>query len=144
MAERLTVELTGLPGIEVPARAAHSRHVYWRYALQIDTTAFKGGLDAFAGRLRKAGILCAPRYIQKPAYQCEVLRDRRTFGKSQFPFRGPQRAGEPEVVYDPADTPQTFAALSRILVLPWNERFTEEHVEYIAQTIRLAVEELAI
>jgi dTDP-4-amino-4,6-dideoxygalactose transaminase len=144
MAERLTAELAGLPGIEVPARAAHSRHVYWRYALQIDTAAFRGGLDAFAARLRKAGILCAPRYIQKPAYQCAVLRDRRTFGKSEFPFRGPHRAGDPEVVYDPADTPQTFAALARILVLPWNERFTEEHVEYIAQTVRLAVEELAI
>jgi dTDP-4-amino-4,6-dideoxygalactose transaminase len=144
MAERLTAELAGLPGVEVPSRAAHSRHVYWRYALQIDTDAFRGGLDAFAGRLRKAGILCAPRYIQKPAYQCAVLRDRRTFGKSEFPFRGPHRAGEPEVVYDPADTPETFAALARILVLPWNERFTEEHVEYIAQTVRLAAEELAI
>ncbi len=143
MAELLTEQMGGLPGVRTPLRAPHSRHVYWRYALRIDTAAFRGGLDAFAARLRQAGVLCAPRYIQKPAFECAVLRDRRTFGSSQFPFCGAHRADDPPVVYDPGQTPGAYAGLAKILVLPWNERFTQEHVEYIAHTVRRTAEELA-
>jgi dTDP-4-amino-4,6-dideoxygalactose transaminase len=144
MAERLSQELREIPGVYVPVRAPYSRHVYWRYALRIDVARFRGGLDAFAARLKAAGIFCAPRYIQKPAFECAVLRDRRTFGKSQFPFVGAHRAGEPPVVYDPAQTPGAYAGLAKILVLPWNERFTEEHVSYIAQVVGATAEELAV
>jgi hypothetical protein len=48
------------------------------------------------------------------------------------------------VVYDPAQTPGAYAGLAKILVLPWNERFTEEHVSYIAQVVRATAEELAV
>jgi perosamine synthetase len=34
--------------------------------------------------------------------------------------------------------------LHGVLVLPWNERYTEEHVNYIADAVRDAAEQLAI
>jgi len=144
MAERLTRAIDGITGVHAPVRAAHSRHVYWRYALRIDSSAFAGGLDAFAARLKAAGIFAAPRYIQKPAFECAVLRDRNTFGKSQFPFVGEHRKGEPPIVYDRAQTPGTVEALAKILVLPWNEKFQESHVDYIAAAIRSTAKELAL
>ena len=74
-----------------------------------------------------------PRYIQKPAFRCEVLRDQRTFGNSRFPFT----LARPEAVdYREENFPGTFRGLEQILVLPWNERFTEEHVDFIADSIR--------
>jgi dTDP-4-amino-4,6-dideoxygalactose transaminase len=144
MAERLTKQIAGIDGVHAPLRSAHSRHVYWRYALRIDSGVFEGGLDAFATRLKCAGIFTAPRYIQKPAFECAVLRDRNTFGTSQFPFVGEHRNGEPPIVYDREQTPGTIEALSKVLVLPWNEKFEESHVDYIAHAIRSAAEELAL
>jgi hypothetical protein len=75
---------------------------------------------------------------------CEVLRDRNTFGKSHFPYEGEHRKGEPPVVYDVADTPGTMEGLATVVVLPWNEKYTREHVEYIGGVIRSAAGELAM
>jgi len=75
--------------------------------------------------------------------QCEVLRDRRTFGASRFPFEGEQRRNDPPVVYDKRDTPGAVMALADVVVLPWNEKYAPEHVDHIARVIRKAAEELA-
>ena len=49
----------------------------------------------------------------------------------------------PEAIdYQPSRFPGAFTALERILVLPWNERYTEKHVEYIAASICKAVAKL--
>jgi hypothetical protein len=100
--------------------------------------------DAFGARLKAAGVTCAPRYIQKPAFECAVLRDQRTFGTSRFPFVGEHRDGEPEIRYDARETPGTLEALARVVVLAWNERYTEEHVDHIAVVVRDAQRELAV
>jgi hypothetical protein len=68
-----------------------------------------------------------------------VIRDKRTFGNSGFPFN----LAAPEALdYSPELFPGTFTALSRVLVLPWSERYQSKHVEYIAETIRTAVGKL--
>jgi hypothetical protein len=33
--------------------------------------------------------------------------------------------------------------LERVVVLPWNERYTDEHVDFIAKAVRDAVASLA-
>ena len=90
--------------------------------------------------LKERGISSAPRYIQKPAFMCEVFQKQRTFGQSRFPFT---LARPLAVDYDPARFAGTFEALDHILVLPWNERYTPEHVDYIADAIREAAEQLS-
>lgn len=143
MADLLTKQIAGLRGVFGPTIREGVRHTYWKYPLRIDPAVIRGGADAFGAKLKEAGVFCVPRYIQKPAFECEVLRDRNTFGKSKFPFEGEHRKGDPPVVYDAADTPGTTEALARIVVLPWNEKYGPEHVEYIAGAIRRAAEELA-
>lgn len=71
-----------------------------------------------------------------------MLRDRRTFGKSQFPFRGEHRRGEPEIVYDKAETPGAVEALQGVVVLPLNEKYTREHVEYVGDAIARTAKDL--
>lgn len=135
LAERLTEALEGLPGIKPPLVAPEGVHTYWKYCLRVDRNRLPGGTDGLGRLLRERGIACAPRYIQKPAFQCEVLRDQRTFGASRFPFT----LARPEAVdYDPSRFPGTLAALEQVLVLPWNERYTEAHVDAIAAAIREA------
>ena len=142
-AARLSARLAGLPGVEAPHVAQGVRHSYWKYPLRVDPAVVRGGAEAFGARLKAAGVYCVPRYIAKPAFECEVLRDQRTFGKSRFPFVGEHRRDEPEVRYDSADTPGTLDALARVVVLPWNERYTDEHVDFVAGVIRDAHRELA-
>lgn len=136
MADRLTQKIEGLRGVKPPKKTPGCNPVYWRYALRVDK-----GADAFGAKLKEAGIFCAPRYVQKLAFECEVLRDQRTFGKSRFPYVGEHRRGEPEIVYRLEDTPGAVEALAGVVVLPWNEKYTEQHVDFIADNIRRVAQE---
>jgi perosamine synthetase len=140
-ANRLTGMLTGLRGIQLPEVTGESVHVYWKYCLNVDGAVIRRSAVGLAKLLKEHGIACAPRYIQKPAFMCEIFQKRRTFGDSQYPFT----LARPEAVnYDKSKFPLTFKALEDVLVLPWNELYTEEHVDYIAECIRESVEELTI
>jgi perosamine synthetase len=138
-ASTLTRMLQGLRGIETPLVHPEAFHTYWKYCLRIDRKVIPGGAVALASQLKKRNISSSPRYIQKPAFMCEVFRERRTFGDSQFPFT----LARPEAVnYDPSRFPLTFAGLEDILVLPWNEKYEAIHLEYIAGSIHDSLTEL--
>jgi len=68
-----------------------------------------------------------------------VFREQRTFGKSRYPFRSPARGRR----LRPCEVPGVYSGLERILVLPWNENYTDEHVRYIGSSIIDAVKKLA-
>ena len=58
--------------------------------------------------------------------------------------RWPFSLARPEAVdYSDARFPGSLDALAHVLVLPWNERYTMEHVDFLAGQIRSAAEELA-
>jgi dTDP-4-amino-4,6-dideoxygalactose transaminase len=141
-AARVTELLADLPGLTLPAALPGATHVYWKYPLIVDPAVIEGGADALGAALKAQGVFCAPRYIQKPAFQCEVFTERRTFGTSQYPWALRVREGGSDVVYDPEEFPGTFRGLERVVVLPWNERYTEAHVEHIAGAVRTAVRSL--
>ncbi len=139
MAERMTNRLEGLPGIETPYVHPGDVHSYWKYCLRVNGAVIHGGSPALGNALKGWEVPSAPRYIQKPAFQCAVFRDQRTFGNSRWPFT----LAAPEAVdYSPERFPGTFEALERVIVLPWNERYTEIHVDYVAASIREAVHQL--
>jgi dTDP-4-amino-4,6-dideoxygalactose transaminase len=141
-AARLTQRLQDLPGLMLPEPLPDASHVYWKYPLIVDPAVIEGGADALGGALRSQGVSCAPRYIQKPAFRCRVFTERKTFGRSQYPWASRVRDGGTDVTYDPADYPNTMRGLERVVVLPWNEFYTSEHVDFIAGAVRNAVDEL--
>ena len=85
-AERMDALLEGTPGVSVPHRTPHGTHTFWKYSVLVDPAVIPGGPPALAKELKLANIFSAPRYIQKPAFRCEVFRDQRTFGNSRWPF----------------------------------------------------------
>jgi perosamine synthetase len=141
-AQTLTEKLQGMVGIETPWQDPRNTHVYWKYCLSVDSQFIQDGAVGLAQRLKEDyGIFSVPRYIQKPAFACAVIRDRRTFGNSQFPFN----LARPEAVdYHPEKFPGTYTGLERVLVLPWNEAYTNEHIDYIANAIKTAIAHLSI
>lgn len=135
-ADRMNRLLRDLPGIKTPWVDSRNVHSYWKYCLSVDGEIIAGGAVALARLLKEKGIFSAPRYIQKPAFMCEVFQRQRTFGNSRYPFT----LARPEALdYSPERFPGTFAGLDSILVLPWNERYTDEHVGYIAESVSQAV-----
>lgn len=140
MADRLTAALADVPGIQTPVVDPKAVHTYWKYCLNVDDQVIPGGSPALGALLRERGIGCAPRYIQKPAFRCEVIRDQRTFGNSRFPFT---LARAEAVDYADERYPGSFAGLHQILVLPWNEKMTDELVDGMAAAIRESVAELS-
>ncbi len=141
-AEQLTERLKGLPGLILPKPAPNATHVYWKYPLIVDPAVISGGSDALGGALKANGVFCAPRYIQKPAFECEVFTKRKTFGKSQFPYSHREKEDGTKIVYDAKEYPGTVRGLERVVVLPWNEFYTDEHVAFIASAVQNAVAEL--
>jgi len=139
-AELLSRLLGGTPGIGLPAAPPGCLHSWWRYCLDVDPQVIPGGPAALAAELRGMGIASAPRYVQKPAFECAVIRERRTFGNSQWPFTLARRQA---LDYRRERFPGAYRALARILVLPWNESYRKRHVRRLASAIRHACDALA-
>jgi perosamine synthetase len=135
-ARHLTQRLAGLHGVEAPFVGPKSVHTYWKYCLRVDANLIPGGCEGLARALKARQISCAPRYIQKPAFLSQLFRNQKTFGNSRFPFS----LARPEALrYEESRFPLTRQALQNILVLPWNENYLEEHIDYISEAIHDAV-----
>jgi perosamine synthetase len=133
----LTSMITDLEGIRPPTVRPGDAHSYWKYCVNVDRNVVPGGPLALGAELASRGISSAPRYIQKPAFECSVFTNQRTFGASRWPF---SIARDGSLDHSRARLPGTYEALDQVLVLPWNERYTEEHVAYLATSLRGAVE----
>jgi perosamine synthetase len=139
-AQRMDQLLQGTPGVSVPVRTPNSQHTFWKYSILVDPATIPGGPPALAKELKLANILSAPRYIQKPAFRCEIFREQRTLGNSRWPFT----LARPEAVdYSAERFPGTFEYLDRVLVLPWNEKYTDDHLNYLASSIYRAASKLS-
>lgn len=139
LAKKLTDKLAGLNGIETPRVQVGNIHSYWRYCLRVDPNIVRGGAVGLSQKLKDYGIHSLPRYIQKPAFMCEIFRDQKTFGSSRYPFN---LARKEATDYNPSQFRGTFDALEKILVMPWNERFTSDHVGFIADSIEKSLKQL--
>lgn len=140
-AARLTELTAKLPGLKPPSVAPGAVHTFWRYSYSVDPNVIDGGAEAVGRVLAGGAIRCQPRYIKKLAFECEVIARQRTFGNSRQPF---SLRGDGPTAYDRGRFPGAAAGLDRVLVLPWNEKYTEEHVAFIASALERAVRSLAV
>jgi perosamine synthetase len=141
MAKILDEKLAGIDGIEVYKSAPNATHVYWKYCLRVDDTKIQDGAVGLAKALKVYDVASAPRYVVKPAYKCMVFRDQNTLGDSHFPFN----LARPEAVdYNDDNFQGTIKGLHDVLVLPINEKYEAKHAEFLAESIREAVESVKI
>lgn len=136
LAGMLTEQLRSVQGIETPVHSPRAQHSYWKYCLRVAPDLPSDAVLELAVLLRERGVVTVPRYIQKPAFACEIFQKRRTFGTSGYPFT----LAAPEALdYRLERFPGTVAALERILVIPWNDRYSEDDVAYIGEALRWAL-----
>jgi dTDP-4-amino-4,6-dideoxygalactose transaminase len=136
IAALLDKSLADLDGVTPVVAAEGHTHSYWRYIVHVDPSIVPGGPVGLANALRPLGVPSAPRYINKPAFRCEIFAEQKTFGQSRFPFT----LARPEAVdYSAERFAGTFAFLDSVLVLSFNERYTPEHAEFVTDSLRTAV-----
>mgnify|MGYP001207961108 CR=1 FL=1 len=141
MARLLDEKLSGIDGIETYRPAEGSTMTYWKFCLRVDDTKIEDGAVGLAKALKTYDVASAPRYVVKPAYKCRIFREQNTFGASRYPFN----LARPEAVdYDDARFQGTLKGLHDVLVLPINECYEERHIEFLADSIREAVEQTRI
>ena len=139
MAALLDEKIKDIDGIESYKPAENSTMTYWKFCLRVDDTKIEDGAVGLAKALKTYDVASAPRYVVKPAYKCQVFRDQNTFGDSHYPFN----LARPEAVdYDDANFQGTIKGLHDVLVLPINEKYEEKHIEFLADSIREAVEQV--
>lgn len=134
-ANELDVCLGGVPGLDVPRTRDGALHSYWRYALRIDNELVPGGPAALARHLGALGVGSAPNYIRKPAFACALFTER-----ERHPLVRQALAGQADPLGDRDTHPGSHAFLDRVLVLPWNEKLTREHVRFIADSLCKALD----
>lgn len=139
LAERLTRRLSTVRELLTPAVSPSAEHSYWKYCVRAADSLPAQAVVDIAALLKERGIVTVPRYIQKPAFMCEVFQQRRTFGSSGYPFT---IAREGALDYRPQAYPGALKALERVLVVPWNDRYTEDDVDYIGDGLAWAAESL--
>lgn len=139
MAQLLDEKIADIDGIESYKPAENSTMTYWKYCLRVDDAKIEDGAVGLAKALKTYDVASAPRYVVKPAYKCQVFRDQNTFGDSHYPFN----LARPEAVdYNDDNFQGTIKGLHDVLVLPINERYEEKHIEFLASSIREAVEKV--
>jgi len=131
--------IADVPGVSLPAEDDRAECSWWKFPILVDGAVLEGGPVALGKKLGGLGVASAPRYIQKPAFACQVFRDQKTFGQSRWPFT---LARAEAVDYRPERFPGAFKYLEQVLVLPWNEKYEEKHLVYLAESIRAAAAEL--
>jgi dTDP-4-amino-4,6-dideoxygalactose transaminase len=132
LAERFADGVADLDAVTVVPPKEGDAAAWWRLPLMVDNAVLPGGVDRISAGFRARGVGAAPRYIGKPAFRCGVFADQRTFGSSSWPFT----LARPEAVdYSAERFPGTFAFLDSVVVVPWNEKFTEEHVDLLVETV---------
>lgn len=136
MAALLDELIADIDGIESYKPASDSTMTYWKFCLRVDDAKIEDGSVGLAKALKVYDVASAPRYVVKPAYKCMVFRDQNTFGDSKWPFT----LARPEAVdYNDDNFKGTIKGLHDVLVLPINEKYEEEHVRFLADSIREAV-----
>ncbi|MEV4160332.1 DegT/DnrJ/EryC1/StrS family aminotransferase [Nonomuraea dietziae] len=118
-AAHLLKALEGLQGLRLPRPEGHA---WWLFPLVVPD----GGAGELAAHLGAAGIPARAGYLGEPLNRAPVWKGP-VYGGSRYPLEG----------YTPAACPEAERLVGEtLLVIDWNEHYTDEHVELIAERIR--------
>jgi dTDP-4-amino-4,6-dideoxygalactose transaminase len=136
LADRLSRQIAGIPGLISPPDSSQSGNSCWYYPLLVQEEKLGISRDRFAAALNKEGV-GAGTWLGQPLYSFDVLAKQMTFGKSHHPFDCPTASRKVE--YHPGLCPNAEKSLSELVILTVNEFYTEKDVDDMAVAIRKVV-----
>lgn len=130
---QLTAAIQTLPGLQAPHDSGGT--TYWMYPIHVDPNRSGAASDLWAAALEAEGVPATSRYLQHPLHTTPLLAERRTYGSSGFPLGSPPASTPPRYGTGLCPVAEELVA-RRLLVLSWNENYSEEDVEDIATALR--------
>ena len=131
--DKLTALIQDAPGVRPMRPYPDGVCTYWFYAFLVAPDV----RDQFARAVQAEGIPASAGYVPRPIYLFDVLREKRTFGTSQFPFGyAPFRPAEGEIEYGEGLCPVTEREIIPGMIrVPLNEFWREADVRDAARAI---------
>lgn len=136
VAAQISSGLSDCQGLTLPGDPGGGRHAWWKYAFFVDPQIVEGGAAELGKRMKERGVFCVPRYIKKPAFECQLFQDFLAAPVLRMPLEHNPRRDQPQPLFHRRDYPCTVQALDRVIVLPINELYGKQHVDYVVQVIR--------
>ncbi len=138
MAGELTQKLAGIPHVippSVPKTGALSS--WWVYPFSIDSVSSGIDIDVFQGELVAEGIRVRREYVAQPVFTYPVLKERKTYGESGYPF--------PASYVPPCidDYPGFRGFNSRLLYIGWSHSITGRNVTEISSGVAKVIDALS-
>jgi len=124
LGDRICAAVGKLEGVEVPGVSDGGRHTYWFLPLLVDQQKLGVNTSKLAQALSKEGAPCGAHYIGQPIFMYDLLRGKRIYGDSDFPF-SLQPEGQ-QVRYEKGETPGTEQILDDLLQVSINEKMTDQ------------------
>ena len=81
-------------------------------------------------------MFCAPRYVQKPAFECALFRDFTAHPVTRMPLEHNPRRDAAQPMFSRSDYPGAVEALESVVVLPIDEFYEEKHIDHVCTVIR--------
>lgn len=133
-AAALTSLLNGHDGITPLSSLPDTKHSHFHYCVRLTPDRFRCDGAQFVRALQAEGLACELGYPGEiPLYLYEMIRDKKTFGSSGWPFTSP--AARKRWDYPKGLCPEAEKACVETVVIPWNERLNERHVQSIAEAV---------
>ncbi len=130
----ITRALADLPELYIPPVADGDRHTYWYLAILVDQRALGVTTSTLADAISREGVPCGAHYIGKPIFLYDLLRSKRIYGTSDYPFC--LQPADRAVRYEPGETPETERILDDLILVSINERMTDRDRDDIIEGIR--------
>jgi len=107
---------------------------YFYYCFRLHPESFRVDTDAVVRALNAEGLAAEHGYPGPiPLYLYEMIRERKTFGRSGWPFDAP--TARRRWVYQEGLCPRAEEACRQTVILPWNEGLRSHHVDLIGSAI---------
>jgi len=129
---RLLIDLLqGVPGLHLPTDP--EAHAWWLFPIVL--TGGQHNADV-AGRLAAAGIPARAGYLAEPLHCAPALTSAAVYGTSRFPLRVPPASRLPALGWGTQPNAERLVR-ETLVVVDWNEHYTDDHVRRIASAIRM-------
>lgn len=132
-ARKLVDAIADLPGVHVPTDV--DAHAWWLFPVVLDPPL--GNLEV-AGKLAAAGVPARAGYLDEPLHCAPALTEAPVYGTSRYPLTVPPADRVPTYGWGACPAAERLIK-ETLVVIDWNERYTDAHVDEIATTLRAAV-----
>jgi dTDP-4-amino-4,6-dideoxygalactose transaminase len=139
-ARRLDALLADVPGVRLPRLPSGAHSAYWMYPLLVEPRVLGVNAADFAHAVRAEGVPLASGYVP-PLYTVPALAERRTYGRSGFPYGAPQ--ARPQPAYAPGLCPRAESMAARLCYLPWSQGYSDRDIDDVGRAVAKVAQELA-